>query len=72
MCVCCVCVVIYLSLCVVCFQVPRFKQLLVDTVLDGIEDNLKMKLDRQRIVYLRMPYKGVPTATVIREKAKNV
>ena len=42
------------------------------TVLDGIEDNLNITLDREGIIYLRMPYKGTPTATVIREKAKDV
>ena len=49
-------------------QNPRFKELLVKTVLDGIEGSLNIKLDRDGIIYLRMDYKGLPTATVIRQK----
>jgi hypothetical protein len=44
----------------------------VATVLDGIEDSLHIKLDRDNIIYLRMTYKGTPTATVIREKTNDV
>ena len=49
-------------------QNPRFKQLLVDTALDGIERELHVKLDRSNVKHLRMPYKGMSVPTVIRKK----
>ena len=51
-------------------QNPRFKQLLVDTALDGIERELHIKLDRSNVKHLRMPYKGMSVPTVIRKKMK--
>ena len=49
-------------------QSPRFKQVLVDTVFDGLEDRLQLKVDREKVIYHRMPYKGVPVPAVIRTK----
>lgn len=42
--------------------------MLVDTVFDGLEEQLKLKVDRENVIYLRMPYKGVPDPAVIRTK----
>ena len=42
--------------------------MLVDTVFDGLEEQLKLKVDREKVIYLRMPYKGVPDPAVIRTK----
>ena len=53
-------------------QNPSFKKLLIDTVLDGIEKNLHIPLDRKSLIFLRMPYKGVPISTVLRERTKDV
>ncbi len=40
----------------------------MDTVFDGLEEQLHLKVDREKVVYLRMPYKGVPVPAVIRTK----
>jgi hypothetical protein len=40
----------------------------VDTVFDGLEQQLQLKVDREKVVYLRMPYKGIPNPAVIRTK----
>lgn len=47
-----------------------FKRVLVDTVFDGLESQLKLKVDREKVIYLRMPYKGVPDPAVIRTKTE--
>lgn len=44
--------------------------MLVDTVFDGLEEQLKLKVDRDKVVYLRMPYKGVAAPAVIRTKVE--
>lgn len=48
---------------------PKFKQMVEDTALDGIERQFECKLDRQNIRRPKMKYKGNPVATVIRTKA---
>ena len=42
--------------------------MLVDSALEGLERQLSLVVDRSRIVYLYMPYKGVPSPAVIRTK----
>lgn len=42
----------------------------MDTVFDGLRDQLKLEVDRGKVVYLRMPYKGTPTPTVIRTRTE--
>ena len=44
----------------------------MDTALDGIEQNYKIKADRKRIKNLVMSYKGVVPSTVIRVPKEEV
>lgn len=37
-------------------------------MFDGLDQQLHLKVDRKKVVYLRMPYKGVPEPAVIRTK----
>ena len=38
----------------------------MDTALNGIEQNFKIKVDHKRVKTLKLSYKGVPPSTVIR------
>ena len=49
----------------------RFKQMVSDTAMDGIEKQFGVKLDRKNIKYPKMKFKGVAPATVIRSKNEN-
>lgn len=42
--------------------------MLVTTAFDGLEKQFDLKVDRERLVYLRMPYKGTPDPPVLRTK----
>ncbi|XP_038072214.1 protein kintoun-like [Patiria miniata] len=58
-----------------CFQAAekdkRFVKLMDDTVLDSIESNLGVKLDRSNVKKLtKLKFKGQPRPTVIRTKSK--
>ncbi|XP_043088327.1 protein kintoun [Puntigrus tetrazona] len=44
----------------------RFTKLLHSTAIGGIEDSFQVKLDKQNIKQLKMKYKGVPQAALIR------
>ena len=45
----------------------RFMQLLVNTALDAVETREEGKIDRDKVKFLKMPYKGIYHPTVIRE-----
>ena len=47
---------------------PKFKKMVEDTALDGIERQFECKLDRQNIRRPKLKYKGSPVATVIRSR----
>lgn len=50
----------------------RFNKLLIDSALETIEKNFKLKLDRVNYKILKhMNFKGKPTASIIRRPAKN-
>ncbi|KAL8604815.1 hypothetical protein ACOMHN_028443 [Nucella lapillus] len=49
----------------------RFKKLVEDTALDGIEKQFEAKLDRKNILRPKMQFKGTPSATVIRSRNAN-
>jgi dynein assembly factor 2 len=49
----------------------RFKDLLKDTACETIEKNFNAKLDRENMKILKMPFKGTPTATVVRRPKSN-
>ncbi len=53
-------------------QSARFKQLLVDTALEGIEENFKIKVDRKRMKNLKMSYKGIASSSVLRVPKEEV
>ena len=42
--------------------------MLVTTAFDGLEKQFDLKVDSEKVVYLRMPYKGAPNPPVIRTK----
>uniref|UniRef100_T1IP92 Protein kintoun n=1 Tax=Strigamia maritima TaxID=126957 RepID=T1IP92_STRMM len=46
----------------------RFKKLIEDTAMDGIEKNFNVKLDRKNIRHPRLKFKGVPIAAVMRKR----
>ncbi|XP_035280976.1 protein kintoun [Anguilla anguilla] len=45
----------------------RFMKLVESTALQGVQDQFKVKLDEKNVKVLKMKYKGVPNATVIRK-----
>ena len=49
----------------------RFKKMVHDSALDGIERQFDIKLDKKNIKFPKMKFKGTPTATVIRTKVKD-
>eukprot|EP00731_Ephydatia_muelleri_P031546 Em0023g53a len=49
----------------------RFEDILVETAIDGIERELKVKLDRKAGKKLKMKYKGIPHSTIIRKKTED-
>ncbi len=44
----------------------------MDTALDGIEQNFKIKVDKKRTKNLKMSYKGIATSTVLRVPKEEV
>lgn len=48
----------------------RFKKLVEDTALDGIECQFGVSLDKKNVKRPKLKFKGVPQATVIRERMK--
>ena len=46
----------------------RFKKLLNDTAIDGIERQFGVKIDRKNLKFPSIKFKGVPQATVIRTR----
>ncbi|CAG5115869.1 unnamed protein product [Candidula unifasciata] len=46
----------------------RFKKLVEDTAVDGIESQFGVKLDKKNIRHPKLKFKGIPQATVIRER----
>ena len=52
---------------------PRFLQLLIDTTVEGIEENMRIKLDMKRLTQLKkMSYKGSTSSSVIRSAKDKV
>ncbi|XP_076463612.1 protein kintoun-like [Babylonia areolata] len=47
----------------------RFKKMVEDTALDGIEKQFGVCLDRKNIKKPKMQFKGVPSATVVRNRS---
>ncbi|OXU22598.1 hypothetical protein TSAR_009727 [Trichomalopsis sarcophagae] len=45
----------------------RFRQIVNDTALDGVENSFKVKLDRKNLKFPKMSFKGVSQPTVIRK-----
>ncbi len=42
--------------------------MLIDTIFDGLEKQLQLKIDRERVIHLQMPYKGTAVPSVVRKK----
>ena len=47
---------------------PRFKKMVEDTAIEGIEKQFQCKLDGNNIKHPKLKYKGQPVATVIRTR----
>ncbi|XP_058810818.1 protein kintoun [Phymastichus coffea] len=45
----------------------RFRKIVNDTAMDGVEKNFKVKLDRKNVKFPKMNYKGVSLPTVLRK-----
>ncbi|XP_033106365.1 protein kintoun-like [Anneissia japonica] len=51
---------------------PRLKQLMIDTSIDGIETNFKVKFDKANIKEMKkLKFKGTPVATMLRTQNGN-
>lgn len=50
----------------------RFKQLMIDTALDGILREFRARLDKKNLKFPKMKFKGVKQSTVIRTKTSEV
>ncbi|XP_022796221.1 protein kintoun-like isoform X2 [Stylophora pistillata] len=50
----------------------RFKQLMIDTAIDGILREFKAKLDKKNLKFPKMTFKGVKQSTIIRTKTNEV
>lgn len=48
----------------------EFKQVVIDTALNAVEDSFKVSLDKKNIKFPKVNFKGVPFATVIRKMSK--
>ena len=46
-------------------------QILVNTALESVEKREEVKIDMDKIKFLKMPYKGKPHPAIVREKKKN-
>ena len=46
---------------------PKFKEMVVTTALDGIENELNTPLERKSLKFPKSSYKGTPSTTVIRK-----
>ncbi|CAF1225440.1 unnamed protein product [Rotaria sordida] len=49
----------------------KFMKMVEDSALDTIENNFHCKLDRNNIKILKMKFKGIPKATILRKKKEN-
>ena len=49
----------------------KFMKMVEESALDSVENNYHCKLDRNNIKKLKMKFKGVPKATIIRKKKEN-
>lgn len=49
---------------------PQFKELVVNTALDGVISNFKVKLKRDEVKYPKMKFKGTPAECVIRKRVE--
>ncbi|XP_043468849.1 protein kintoun [Leptopilina heterotoma] len=48
----------------------RFKELVNNSAIDGVENNFKVKLDRKNLKFPKMNFKGTSEATVIRKECE--
>ncbi|XP_076679486.1 PIH1 domain-containing protein Nop17-like isoform X1 [Andrena cerasifolii] len=48
----------------------RFREIVNNTAMDGVENNFKVQLDRKNLKFPKMGYKGVSYPTVIRKQSK--
>lgn len=49
----------------------KFMQMIEDSALESVEKNYQCQLDRNNVKRLKMNFKGVPKATIIRRKKEN-
>jgi dynein assembly factor 2 len=49
----------------------KFMNMMEESALDSVENNYHCKLDRNNVKRLKMKFKGVPKATIIRKKIEN-
>jgi dynein assembly factor 2 len=49
----------------------KFMKMIEDSALDSVENNYHCKLDRNNVKKIKMNFKGIPKATIIRKKKEN-
>ena len=51
---------------------PKFKDMVVETAIDGVCNNFKVTLDRGSKKFPKMKFKGTPSSCVIRKRVGEV
>jgi dynein assembly factor 2 len=51
---------------------PKFKDMVIDTAIDGVCSNFKVELDRESKKLPKMKFKGTPSSSVIRKRVSEV
>ena len=51
---------------------PKFKEMVVDTAIDGVCSNFKVNLDKTSKKLPKMKFKGTPSSSVIRKRVSEV
>ena len=51
---------------------PKFKDMVVDTAIDGVCSNFKVNLDKASKKFPKMKFKGTPSSSVIRKRVAEV
>lgn len=49
----------------------RFRQLVIDTALDGIQESFNAKIDRNNLKFPKCKFKGIKKPTIIRKRSEN-
>ena len=51
---------------------PKFKDMVVDTAIEGVSTNFKVTFDKDSKRFPKMKFKGTPSSSVIRKRVAEV